>query len=306
MPIDLYPNIAKIKRGGAYQNLPGFVQQNSDADIEAMIANSESSTTAQYIHPAGSYFILNNVLYKAIINIAVNDTISVGTNCEIAILSNDVSNLKTALAEGGLTHEIKEALLQIASKVAYIDVNGRSYYNNLYNALYPEPLALYPFENGYHLFTSNNRTLTVTNGRHFVFTNPDPTLNINFQGGYINLSTVSENNSSGTSASNINKSTPLFKIPAGSTVDLTISNISLSNLSDRPSLTENQFAIGLRNSNTTVMPSGDKTITDIEDFTVTQTFETETPITCVFLYCRPSYSKVEADIRIVVNGEVWV
>lgn len=95
MPIDLYPNIAKVKRGGVFQNLPGFVQQSGDADIKAMIANSESSTTAQYVHPEGSYFILNDVLYKAIINIAVNDTIAVGTNCEVAVLCNDVSEMES-------------------------------------------------------------------------------------------------------------------------------------------------------------------------------------------------------------------
>ena len=94
MPIDLYPNIAKVKRGGVYQNLPGFVQQSGDADIKAMIANSESSTTAQYAHAEGSYFILNDVLYKALINIAVNNTIAVGTNCEVAILGNDVSEIE--------------------------------------------------------------------------------------------------------------------------------------------------------------------------------------------------------------------
>lgn len=91
MSIELYPNIAKVKRNGVYQNLPGFVQASGDADIKAMIANSENSTTAQYAHTEGSYFILNDVLYKAIINIAVNDTIAVGTNCEVAILSDDVS-----------------------------------------------------------------------------------------------------------------------------------------------------------------------------------------------------------------------
>ena len=104
MSIQLYPNIAKVKRNGVYQNLPGFVQASGDADIKAMIANSESSTTAQYDHPEGSYFILNDILYKALIDIAINDTIAVGTNCEVAILSddvseieNDVSNLKTDL-----------------------------------------------------------------------------------------------------------------------------------------------------------------------------------------------------------------
>ena len=88
MPIDLYPNIAKIKRNGVYQNLPGFVQQNGDADIEAMIANSETSTTAQYEHPENSFFILNGVLYQADDDIKVNDTIAVGTNCHVEVLSN--------------------------------------------------------------------------------------------------------------------------------------------------------------------------------------------------------------------------
>ena len=37
----------------------------------------------------------------------------------------------------GLTDEVKQALLQIASKVAYIDDQGAQYYQDLYDALYP-------------------------------------------------------------------------------------------------------------------------------------------------------------------------
>lgn len=37
----------------------------------------------------------------------------------------------------GLTNDIKQALLQIATKVAYIDNDGRNYYYDLRNALYP-------------------------------------------------------------------------------------------------------------------------------------------------------------------------
>lgn len=36
----------------------------------------------------------------------------------------------------GLTEAMKTALLQLASKVAYIDANGQDYYNDLYDALY--------------------------------------------------------------------------------------------------------------------------------------------------------------------------
>lgn len=37
----------------------------------------------------------------------------------------------------GITDDIKQALLQITSKVAYIDGGGQTYYQDLYNALYP-------------------------------------------------------------------------------------------------------------------------------------------------------------------------
>lgn len=45
--------------------------------------------------------------------------------------------LPKASAACGLTEEVKQALLTIAQKVAYIDENGQTYYDALYNALYP-------------------------------------------------------------------------------------------------------------------------------------------------------------------------
>lgn len=105
MAIEIYPSVAKVKRNGVFQNLPGFVQQSGDADIEAIIARKEISPNATFVHPKGSYFILNDVLYKATDDIPVNGAISVGDNCEIAILANDVydntngiSDLKNSLA----------------------------------------------------------------------------------------------------------------------------------------------------------------------------------------------------------------
>ena len=38
---------------------------------------------------------------------------------------------------GGITDELKQALLQIAEKVAYVDDHGATYYQDLYDALYP-------------------------------------------------------------------------------------------------------------------------------------------------------------------------
>lgn len=97
MSIELYPNIAKVKRNGVYQNLPGFAQTSGDTDIEAMIANSETSTTAQFSHDAGSYFILDGVLYQADDNIAVNDIIAVGTNCHTVVLANELSDVNNKI-----------------------------------------------------------------------------------------------------------------------------------------------------------------------------------------------------------------
>ncbi len=42
----------------------------------------------------------------------------------------------------GVSDDLKEALLQLASKVAYIDDQGQTYYDDLYNALYPEKTLL--------------------------------------------------------------------------------------------------------------------------------------------------------------------
>lgn len=54
---------------------------------------------------------------------------------------SDMDDRVTALEEGGtgsgLTEDIKQALLQIASKVAYIDEDGQNYYDALESALYP-------------------------------------------------------------------------------------------------------------------------------------------------------------------------
>ena len=117
MPIELYPNIAKVKRNGVYQNLPGFVQASGDADIEAMIANSETSTTAQFNHDKNTYFILNGVLYQADENILVNDTIAVGTNCHVEVLSNDVAENITNIEE---LKTIKDTYFDDGSLLKYL------------------------------------------------------------------------------------------------------------------------------------------------------------------------------------------
>lgn len=54
-------------------------------------------------------------------------------------LGTELANLKEEISElGGLSDDVKTALLQIAQKVAYIDDDGQDYYDALYDALYPD------------------------------------------------------------------------------------------------------------------------------------------------------------------------
>ena len=98
MSIQLYPSIAKIKRNGVYENLPGFVPETGAVATQQMIATSESSATAQYVHNKGEYFRLNDTLYQAIVKINVGDAIVVGTNCEVAVIGNDLTHVANSIA----------------------------------------------------------------------------------------------------------------------------------------------------------------------------------------------------------------
>lgn len=58
----------------------------------------------------------------------------------------EVNDVKQDLAElqndAGVTAELKSALLQLAEKVAYIDDGGEDYYQDLYDALYPNAQSI--------------------------------------------------------------------------------------------------------------------------------------------------------------------
>lgn len=64
----------------------------------AFIAPVEASSTATVAHAAGKYFWKGGKLYKATANIAVGGTITVGTNCMLAIIGDDLAQ---AMSGGG-------------------------------------------------------------------------------------------------------------------------------------------------------------------------------------------------------------
>lgn len=58
---------------------------------------------------------------------------------ELADVKQDLEELQN---DAGVTAELKSALLQLAEKVAYIDDGGEDYYQDLYDALYPQAQSI--------------------------------------------------------------------------------------------------------------------------------------------------------------------
>lgn len=86
--------------------------------------------------------------------------------------TSDKSSLVSAINEaaqsgggGGLTEEVKAALLQIANKVVYIDDQGQSYYEALEEALYPPVIySATAAKNTIPTIDSNGDLVTTTTG----------------------------------------------------------------------------------------------------------------------------------------------
>lgn len=65
------------------------------------------------------------------------DNTTDGTQDTIASLEVRIEALESAISSGGITNDIKQALLDCFAHVAWIDANGQTYYDALEDALYP-------------------------------------------------------------------------------------------------------------------------------------------------------------------------
>ncbi len=65
------------------------------------------------------------------------DNTTDGTQDTIASLEVRIEALESAISSGGITDDIKQALLDCFAHVAWIDANGQTYYDALEEALYP-------------------------------------------------------------------------------------------------------------------------------------------------------------------------
>lgn len=91
---------------------------------------------------------------------------NIATNADRAEAAADRAEEAAAQMGAGLTEEIKQALLQLAQMVAYIDEHGQDYYDDLYNALYEE----YTVTNNLDTVTNSNPATTATGGSSYTAT----------------------------------------------------------------------------------------------------------------------------------------
>lgn len=98
------------------------------------------STSLTY--QVGDYVMYQGKLYRCTTEITTSGAWD-SSKWILAILSDDVTNLRNSVESGeyGLSELVKQAILQIARKVAYIDDQGQTYYDALYDALYPLNVA---------------------------------------------------------------------------------------------------------------------------------------------------------------------
>lgn len=70
-------------------------------------------------------------------SVAIGDLTDLDTTAKTNLVAAINEAAQSGGGGGGMSNAVKDALLQIASKVAYIDADGQDYYDDLYDALYP-------------------------------------------------------------------------------------------------------------------------------------------------------------------------
>lgn len=140
-----------VKSGGVYTALAGKAAAADLTSLAGRVTTNETAIAGKYTKPSGGIpstdlaSAVQTSLGKADTALqsvpntyrtaSDQDTIDGGkaSASDLTALAGRVTALEGSV---GLSAELKAALLQIASKAAYIDGGGQTYYQALYNALY--------------------------------------------------------------------------------------------------------------------------------------------------------------------------
>ena len=104
-----------------------------DDALRQSVATEYSSSST---YAVGDFCLKDGVLYKCSTAISTAEAWTAAHWTAVTV-GGELSSVKNELSHiSGLSDDVKQALLQIAEKVAYIDGDGQDYYDDLYNSLY--------------------------------------------------------------------------------------------------------------------------------------------------------------------------
>lgn len=132
---------------GSLDNLPD-IPENSGTFWATYNSTSEAEITNAFSNNKSVMMKIGNDVFYVTRKLSIGPSgsawlfVSVGqTNIRTTWVSGSYWNSFSTNTMGGeISNDLKQALLQLASKVVYIDEHGQTYYNDLYNALYPHEL----------------------------------------------------------------------------------------------------------------------------------------------------------------------
>ena len=147
-----------VKSGGVYEALAGKASSSAISGLASSLSEVSRRVDRKLGKPStdgtsGQLLRTNGDGTTAWISLATDDTLTVQGQAADAKAAGDALALKAASSDLtalgtrvtalenlslGVTSGIKEALLQIARKAAYIDGGGQTYYQALYSALYAD------------------------------------------------------------------------------------------------------------------------------------------------------------------------
>lgn len=132
---------------GSLDNLPD-IPENSGTFWATYNSTSEAEITDAFSNNKSVMMKHGNDIFSVMRKLSIGPSgsawlfVSVGeTNIRTTWVSGNYWNSFSTNTMGGeISNNLKQALLQLASKVAYVDEYGQTYYNDLYDALYPKEL----------------------------------------------------------------------------------------------------------------------------------------------------------------------
>lgn len=132
---------------GSLDNLPD-IPESSGTFWATYNSTSEAEITDAFSNNKSVMMKIGNDVFYVTRKLSIGPSgsawlfVSVGnTNIRTTWVSGSYWNsFSTNTIGGEISNDLKQALLQLASKVAYIDEDGQTYYDDLYDALYPHEL----------------------------------------------------------------------------------------------------------------------------------------------------------------------